>query len=131
LVPSFCFDDFSGPIRPRAWPRGLLRSLLQTTCFSFQRACARRSETTAWLLATSVSDHWTSQWPCIQARSSTSTLEAKLSHGPNRFRYSSETMNAFTISALTKFPPNEFSLPSQKLKPSKLESGASFGLRRM
>jgi aminopeptidase N len=36
-------------------------------------------------------------------------------HGPKRWRYSPETMNALTISALTKFPLNSFSLPSQKL----------------
>ncbi len=36
-------------------------------------------------------------------------------HGPNLCRYSPETMNAFTISALTKLPLNSFSLFSQKL----------------
>jgi hypothetical protein len=36
-------------------------------------------------------------------------------HGPKRWRYSPETMNALTISALTKLPLNSLSFPNQKL----------------
>ena len=35
-------------------------------------------------------------------------------YGPKRRRYSSEVMNAFTISALTKLPLNAFNFASQK-----------------
>src|ERR1041385_6721899 len=53
-------------------------------------------------------------------------------YDPNRLRYSLLLRKAFTISAPTKSPLNWFSLPSQKLKPSKLRlvSGASSGFRR-
>jgi len=36
-----------------------------------------------------------------------------LAHGPKRWRYSPEMMKAFTISALTKLPPNSFNLFNQ------------------
>ena len=51
-------------------------------------------------------------------------------YGPNRCRYSDETMNDRTISAFTKSPLNEFNLFSQNWYPLSLKSGASVGLRR-
>ena len=48
-------------------------------------------------------------------------------HGPKRPRYSVDTRNDFTISEVMKLPPAEFNLSTQKSKPAKLLSGASFG----
>src|SRR3989442_3260016 len=43
--------------------------------------------------------------------------QAVAAHGPNRCRYSSEVMNALTISALTKLPLKAFSFVSPKSDP--------------
>src|SRR5260370_19629156 len=70
------------------------------------------------------------QW-FVTLRSATNQRSSNINdYGANLCRYSIEVMNALTITAFTKLPLNWLNLPSQKLKPAKSESGASFGLRR-